>query len=97
MFSNIPSSFSKPRSRDEFIKGLLDAAASAGDFYVQQFGRLAAIAQSIRVGGWSAEDNALLVEALEGIAGQSEQRAQIDVDLYRGMLAGEWMAKAVAN
>ncbi|MFM0090135.1 hypothetical protein PQR46_24835 [Paraburkholderia sediminicola] len=93
MTSNTPSSFSKPCTRDEFIEGLLDAAASAGDFYVQQFGRLAAIAQSIRVGGWSAEDNEQLIVALEGIAFQSERRAKIDVDLYRGMLAGELMAR----
>ncbi|MFM0272650.1 hypothetical protein PQQ59_18825 [Paraburkholderia aspalathi] len=92
MTSNTPSSFSKPRTRDEFIEGLLDAAASAGDFYVQQFGRLAAIAQSIRTGGWSPEDNAQLVEALEGIACQSERRAKIDVDLYRGMLTGHIVA-----
>ena len=92
MTSNTPSSFSKPRTRDEFIEGLLDAAASAGDFYVQQFGRLAAIAQSIRIGEWSPEDNAQLVEALEGIASQSERRAKIDVDLYRGMLTGHIVA-----
>ncbi|CAE6722985.1 hypothetical protein [Paraburkholderia domus] len=91
--SNTPSSFSKPRTRDEFIEGLLDAAASAGDFYVQQFGRLAAIAQSIRIGRWSAKDNEQLIEALEGIACQSEQRAKVDVDLYRGMLAGQLMAR----
>ncbi|MFM0070343.1 hypothetical protein PQQ86_04110 [Paraburkholderia sediminicola] len=91
--SNTPSSFSKPRTRDEFIEGLLDAAASAGEFYVQQFGRLAAIAQSVRIGSWSADDNEQLIVALEGIACQSERRAKIDVDLYRGMLAGNLVAR----
>jgi thiamine pyrophosphate-dependent acetolactate synthase large subunit-like protein len=95
--SNTPSSFSQPRTRDEFIERLLDAAASAGDFYVQQFGRLAAIAQSIRIGRWSVEDNEQLIEALEGIACQSEQRALIDVELYRGMLAGKLMARPARN
>ncbi|MFM0232599.1 hypothetical protein [Paraburkholderia sediminicola] len=91
--SNTPSSFSKPRTRDDLIEGLLDAAASAGEFYVQQFGRLAAIAQSIRIGSWSANDNEQLIVALEGIACQSERRAKIDVDLYRGMLAGHMVAR----
>ncbi|GGC50227.1 hypothetical protein [Paraburkholderia caffeinilytica] len=91
--SNTPSSLSKPRTHDEFIEGLLDAAASAGEFYVQQFGRLAAIAQSVRIGGWSADDNEQLILALEGIACQSERRAKTDVGLYRGMLAGSLMAR----
>ncbi|MFM0401308.1 hypothetical protein [Paraburkholderia aspalathi] len=91
--SNTPSSFFKPRTRDEFIEGLLDAAASAGEFYVQQFGRLAAIAQSIRIGRWSADDSEQLIVALEGIACQSQRRSLTDVELYRGMLAAQLMAR----
>jgi hypothetical protein len=91
------SEFSRSVSfkRLDLLEGLLEKALLAGERYVERFAQLAALARAIEGIDLASPDRAALVSIFEDVARNAQADAQLEVELFQGMLAGQLMKRQV--
>ncbi|MDE1183475.1 hypothetical protein [Paraburkholderia sp.] len=75
--------------RADLLETLLEKALLAGERHVQQFAQLAALARTIEACDVPPTDRAQLLSMLESVANDAEANAQLDVEVFQGLLAGQ--------
>jgi hypothetical protein len=79
--------------RLDLLEGLLEKALLAGERYVERFAQLAALARTIETYELPDGDRTALLSAFENIAATAQSDAQLEVELFQGMLAGQLMKR----
>jgi hypothetical protein len=79
--------------RLDLLEVLLEKALLAGERYVERFAQLAALARTIETCELPNGDRTALLSAFENIASTAQADAQLEVELFQGMLAGQLMKR----
>ncbi|TAL96339.1 MAG: hypothetical protein EPN73_10425 [Paraburkholderia sp.] len=77
--------------RCDLLEALLEKALLAGERYVEQFSQLAALARAIEVCDPASLGSTKLIATMQSVAKSAEEDAQLEVDVFQGLLAGELM------
>ncbi|MGF6757317.1 hypothetical protein [Paraburkholderia sp. GAS42] len=77
----------------DLLGTLIEKALLAGERYTKEFSKVAALARTIGECELTAPDRARLLLTIEEIASDAETNAQLDVDLFQGLLAGQLLAE----